>query len=82
VPGSVESQCYCFSQASQAEFCKLGRILQAKTSALAVGRGLEPSKIRFLNSRMPILTPGARRCLTFARYFQYPLQEIRLYTTS
>jgi hypothetical protein len=30
-----------FSQASQAEFYKPGRILQAQTSALAVGRGLE-----------------------------------------
>jgi hypothetical protein len=54
VPCSVETQCYYFSQASEAEFYKPGRILQAQTSALAVGRGLEPSKIRFPNSRMPI----------------------------
>jgi hypothetical protein len=54
VPCSVETQCYCFSKASQAEFYKPGRILQAQTSALAVGRGLEPSKIRFPNSRMLI----------------------------
>jgi hypothetical protein len=43
----------CFSQASQAGFYKPGRILQAQTSALAGGRGLEPSKIRFPNSCMP-----------------------------
>jgi hypothetical protein len=54
VPCSVETQCYCFSQASQAEFYKPGRILQAQTSALAVGRSLEPSKIRIPNSRIPI----------------------------
>jgi hypothetical protein len=34
------------------------RNLQAQTSALAVGRGLEPSKIRFPNSRMPIPNRG------------------------
>jgi hypothetical protein len=54
VPCSVETQCYCFSQASQPEFYKPSRILQAQTSAMAVGRGLEPSKISFPNSRMPI----------------------------
>jgi hypothetical protein len=31
-----------------------GRILQAQTSDLAVGRGLEQSKIRFPNSRMRV----------------------------
>jgi hypothetical protein len=45
VPCSVETQCYCFSQASQAEFYKPGRILQAQTSALAGGRGAEQNQI-------------------------------------
>jgi hypothetical protein len=75
VPCSVETQCYCFSQASQAEFYKPGIILQAQTSALAVERGLEPSKIRFPNSRMPIrerlsfhltVSPAAANRLTAA----------------
>jgi hypothetical protein len=30
VPFYVETQCYCFSQASQAEFYKPGRIFQAR----------------------------------------------------
>jgi hypothetical protein len=64
VPCSIETQCYCFSQASQAEFYKPGRISQAQTSALAVWRGLEPSRIRFPNYRMPIKSKFCMCCTT------------------
>jgi hypothetical protein len=58
MPASVESHSYCFSQANHAEFYKpyaAARILQDQISALAVGRVIEPRKIRFPNSRMRIV---------------------------
>jgi hypothetical protein len=82
VPCSVESQCYCFSQASHAEFYKPGRILQAQISALAVGRGLEPIKIRFPNSRMPIGKWFLKSLLDRLRTAKNRLLKVRLHYRS